>query len=167
MSQSEGRKLKEQIESGKIFVENSGNQGATSFRNEHQGKVNRDGLESVKKQASDAGLNRERMESKVVVTGSELKNKHKDITAENNVQYKAVKHANEFLESGLNKRVDKHEEDRIGRGKIAKTAAKALGSIPFTDLGSNIGGECSSNCVKKRLSLQTKLYQERKYLAAK
>ena len=65
---------------------------------------------------------------------------------------KLEKHANEFLESGLNKRVDKHEEDRIGRGKIAKTAAKALGSIPFTDLGSNIGGECSSNCVKKRLS---------------
>ena len=47
-----------------------------------------------------------------------VKNKHKDITAENNTQYNAVKHANEVLESGLNKRADKHEEDRIGQGNL-------------------------------------------------
>ena len=118
MSQSNAGKLREQIQSGRISVENSASQNATSFRNEHHGKVNRDGLESVKKQASDAGLNRENMESKVAATGSELQNKHKDITAENNVQYKAVKHANEALESGLNKRAEDYEEDRIGQGNL-------------------------------------------------
>ena len=118
ISQSKASQLKEQIQSGRISIENSASQDATSFRNEHYGKVNRDGLESVKTQASDAGLNREKMESKVATTGSELQDKHKDITTENNVQYKSIKHANELLESGLNKRADKHEEDRIGQGNI-------------------------------------------------
>jgi hypothetical protein len=140
ISQSKASQLKEQIQSGRISIENSASQDATSFHNEHYGKVNRDGLESVKTQASDAGLNKEKMESKVATTGSELQDKHKDITTENNVQYKSVKHANELLESGLNKRADKHEEDRIGQGAIADKVGKITNIASLGNAGSNIGG---------------------------
>ena len=77
------------------------------------------------------------MESKVATTGSELQDKHKDITAENNVQYKSVKHANELLESGLNKRADKYEEDRIGQGVTSKVIG-TLAQIPTVGNGGNL-----------------------------
>ncbi|MDP5020444.1 MAG: conjugal transfer protein TraG N-terminal domain-containing protein, partial [Rickettsiaceae bacterium] len=137
ISQSKASQLKEQIQSGRISIENSASQDATSFHNEHYGKVNRDGLESVKTQASDAGLNKEKMESKVATSGLELQDKHKDITTENNVQYKSVKHANELLESGLNKRANKHEEDRIGQGVTSKVIG-TLAQIPTVGNGGNL-----------------------------
>ena len=118
MSQSNAGKLRQQIQSGKVSLDNSATQDAASFHNENYKKVNSDGLESVKKQASDIGLNRKTMESTVAATGADMQEKHKSISSENNTQYKAVKHANEILESSLNERADKYEKDRIGQGNI-------------------------------------------------
>jgi conjugal transfer mating pair stabilization protein TraG len=118
MSQSRASKLREQIQSGRVSVESSAGKDATSFRNEHFNKVNRDNLGSVKQQASDAGLNKSIMLKKVNTAGSDLGDKYQDITSKNNVQYNAVKHANELLNAGLNQRADKYEEDRMGQGDI-------------------------------------------------
>jgi hypothetical protein len=118
MSQSRASKLREQIQSGRVSVESAAGQDATSFRNEHFNKVTRDNLGNVKQQASDAGLNKSIMLNKVNTAGSDLRNKYQDITSENNVQYNAVKHANELLNAGLNQRADKYEEDRIGQGNV-------------------------------------------------
>ena len=48
----------------------------------------------------------------------------------------------------MDKKVKEYEQDRIGQGKLARTAGKALGSIPFTDLGSKI--KCMNSKQKAR-----------------
>ena len=141
MSQSNAGKLRQQIQSGKVSLDNSSTQDAASFHNENYKKINSDGLESVKNQASDVGLNRKTMESTVAATGADMQEKHKSISSENNTQYKAVKHANEILESSLNERADKYEKDRIGQGVTSKVIG-ALAQIPTVGHGGslNVGG---------------------------
>ena len=58
---------------------------------------------------------------------------------------------NTAIEQGMDKKVKEYEKDRIGQGKIARTAGKALGSIPFTDLGSNINGMNSEQKAREYL----------------
>jgi hypothetical protein len=140
MSQSNAGKLRQQIQSGKVSLDNSATQDAASFHNENYKKINSDGLESVKNKASDVGLNRKTMESTVAATGSDMQDKHKSISAENNTQYKAVKHANEILESSLNERADKYEKDRIGQGAISDKIGKITNIVSLGNAGSNIGG---------------------------
>ena len=54
-------------------------------------------------------------------------------------------------EQGMDKKVKEYEKDRIGQGKIARTASKALGSTPFTDLGSKINGMSSEQKAREYL----------------
>ena len=58
---------------------------------------------------------------------------------------------NTAIEQGMDKKVKEYEKERIGQGKIARTAGKALGSIPFTDLGSNINGMNSEQKAREYL----------------
>lgn len=110
--------IKERVQLGKDSIEDHASQNASSFRNEHYGKVNRDGLDKIKSDADSRGLNQEQIKSKVEGANTELREKQEDITKENDVQYRSVKYANELLESGLEKRADQYEKDRIGQGNI-------------------------------------------------
>ena len=132
--------IKERVQLGKESVENNANQNASLFRNEHYSKVNRDGLDNIKSDAAFKGLNQEQIKSKVEGANTELRAKQENITKENDVQYRSVKYANELLESGLEKRADQYEKDRIGQGKISK-GLNVLAQIPtLGNAGSNIGG---------------------------
>jgi len=110
--------IKEQVQLGKDSIENQSSQNAALFRNEHYSKVNRDGLDKIKSDANSRGLNQEQIKSKVQGANTELQAKQENITKENDVQYRSIKYANELLESGLEKRVDQYEKDRIGQGNI-------------------------------------------------
>ena len=74
-------------------------------------------------------------------------------------QIHSVEHYNKVMEQGMDKKIQEYEKDRIGQGKIARTVGKALGSIPFTDLGSNIGGMNSEQKASEYLKGSEKAEQ--------
>ena len=118
LSHSHIGQIKERVQLGKDLVENRAGQNAVNFRNENYNKVNRDVLDQIKNEASSKGLNQERIKSEVEGVSTKLREKQGNITKENAVQYNSVKHANEVLERGLEKRADQYEKDRIGQGNI-------------------------------------------------
>ena len=67
------------------------------------------------------------------------------------VQIDAVERNNTAIEQGMDKKVKEYEQYRFGQGKIAGTAGKSLGSIPFTDLGSSIHGMNSEQQAREYL----------------
>ena len=62
------------------------------------------------------------------------------MTTENAAQYVEVKNTNEKEASRLQDLADKYEEDRIGKGKLAKGVAWGLDKVTGGKAGSNIGG---------------------------
>jgi len=69
-----------------------------------------------------------------------LEQKHQEMTTENAAQYVEVKNTNEKEASRLQELADKYEEDRIGKGKLAKGVAWGLDKVTGGKAGSNIGG---------------------------
>jgi hypothetical protein len=60
-------------------------------------------------------MNVDNFKDNIQGAGKNLKEQHKEITADNATQYKAVKDNNETEESRAKKQVGKYEEDRFGK----------------------------------------------------
>ncbi|MBY0533871.1 MAG: conjugal transfer protein TraG N-terminal domain-containing protein [Rickettsiaceae bacterium] len=131
-----------QVRAGRNHVNNSAAQDANSFHNEHQGKVNNDGLQNLQTKAAEQGLNKKTMQEDIAERKQNLQTKYDDVTNENSVQYQSVLHANNALKQGLQQRVDKYDEDRIGQGKVVAPVVGFLAQIPTVgNAGAwNVGG---------------------------
>lgn len=139
MVQREVQQELAEVKAGRSHIENKANNEAKTFASEYSGKVTNQGQLDLQKQAASEGLDADVMKAKINQTRSGVSDKQKDMTENANNQISAIEHHNKVLEKGMNKKVDEYEKDRIGQGKVARAAGKALGSIPLTDLGSNIG----------------------------
>lgn len=86
---------------GRGHVEYVADTEAASFRSEHEHKVNDQGLQEVKTEAAERGLNREKIQKEMTNTRTKLEKQHKNTTDENNTEYQAALNANENREKGL------------------------------------------------------------------
>ena len=140
MVQAETEQALTQVRAGKHHVANTASKDSVAFEGEHSGKINNQGQQDLQQKAANEGLDHNLMKTKIQNTQTNLGDKQQDMTKNANEQIHSVEHHNKVIEQGMDKKIQEYEKDRIGQGKIARTVGKALGSIPFTDLGSNIGG---------------------------
>ena len=140
MVQREVQQELAEVKAGRSHIENKASNEGAAFASEYSGKVTNQGQLDLQRQAASEGLDADVMKAKINQTRNAVSDKQKDMTENANNQIAAIEHHNKVLEKGMNKKVDEYEKDRIGQGKVARAAGKALGSIPLTDLGSNIGG---------------------------
>jgi hypothetical protein len=131
-----------QVRAGRNHVDNSAAQDANSFHNEYQGKVNNEGVHKLQTQAADQGLNKKTMQDDMAERKQNLQTKYDNVTNENSVQYQSVLFANKALNQGLQQRIDKYEEDRIGQGEVVAPVVGFLAQIPtLGNAGAwNVGG---------------------------
>lgn len=85
------------------------------FTNENSKTINQDTGSNIRQHAANQGMNVDNFKDNIQGAGKNLKEQHKEITAENATQYKAVKDNNETEESRAKKQVGKYEEDRFGK----------------------------------------------------
>jgi hypothetical protein len=84
-------------------------------------------------------MNVDNFKDNIQDAGKNLKEQHKEITAENATQYKAVKDNNEIEESRTRQQVDKYESDRMGQGGASKLAMETLDKVTLGLTGDRIG----------------------------
>ena len=111
------------------------------FTKQHDQQVNQDNVgQKVKEHAANQGLDVNNFADNIKEKKDVLEQKHQEMTTENAARYVEVKNTNEKEASRLQDLADKYEEDRIGKGKVAKLAAGGLDIITGGKAGSNIGG---------------------------
>lgn len=113
---SKFKNLTSEIEQGKQSVSDGEfNQRKTDFENEHATKVNDKGLDQVKKQAEEKGLNEEAAREEINQTQERLNSKHKKMIDENEKKYNDAEKTNVAKENEFQKSADKYEKNRISK----------------------------------------------------
>ena len=131
-----------QVRAGRNHVDNSAAQDANSFHNEHQGKVNNEGVQNLQTKAADQGLNKKTIQDDMAERKQNSQTKYDNVTNENSVQYQSVLYANKALNQGLEQRIDKYDKDRIGQGEVVAPVVGFLAQIPTVGKAGalNVGG---------------------------
>ena len=109
------------------------------FTNENSKTINQDPGSNIRQHAANQGMNVDNFKDNIQDAGKNLKEQHKEITAENATQYKAVKDNNEIEESRTRQQVDKYESDRMGQGGASKLAMETLDKVTLGLTGDRIG----------------------------
>ena len=144
-----------QVRAGRSHVDNNAAQDANSFHNEHQDKVNNKGVQNIQTKATDQRLNKEAMQEGITGVKKDLHNMHSNMTYENSAQYKTALQKNTSLETGLQKRANEYEEDRIGQGDFAKGVGATLDAVTRGSSGKNIGAPNSPERAKLNMEANT------------
>lgn len=159
MVQAETEKELAQVRANKNLIADNASRNSVVFESEHSGKINNQAQVDLQKQAVSEGLDANLMQAKIQKGQNNIQDKQKDMTENANNQIHAVEHHNETMEQGMNKKIDEYEKDRIGQARVARTTGKILNSIPFTNLGPNIGGMNSEQKAREYLKSEEKTEQ--------
>ena len=124
---------------GQEYVNNIANQNNVGFHNEHNDKINKQGVQDLKQTATNQGLDKRIMDNDLYIQEASLKAQHTKMRHNNQDQILDNSFENEKIEKTLQARAVKYEEDRIGQGIVAKTLNSASNS-GLIDVGKNIGG---------------------------
>ncbi len=107
-------------------------------------------MQNLQTKAADQGLNKKTMQDDMAERKQNLQTKYDNVTNENSVQYQSVLFANNTLNQGLQQRLDKYEEDRIGQGEVVAPVVGFLAQIPTLGKACalNVGGPNAAERVR-------------------
>jgi hypothetical protein len=121
------------INAGRDHVENIATTGADNFHDNNANKVNDNEVVALKEKAASQGLKKKEFEEKIEEAENNLKEKHSNMTIENDIDYKSVLFVNKQQEKDLEQKAMGYENSRFsqyaligGDTSAQKAAAKAI-----------------------------------------
>lgn len=142
-----------QVANSRAYVDATAKADAREFSNNNAHNVNDQGLQDLKTQAANHGLNKDSVQGNIQGQKEELQSNYGNMTDENATQYNSVLHHNKVVGDALQQRADKYEEDRIGQGNFVAPILGTLAQIPTLGHAGNLNIGGPSSVEKAKLNL--------------
>ena len=101
------------VSKGEQYINDKSTAGQLNFALENQNKVNNQNVQDVRQQATDQGLEQNKVRQNIQNQGNVLQNQQEKITNTNDVLYENIKNDNENIQESLKERAQKYEDNRV------------------------------------------------------